>query len=250
MEFSGLIFSFLGLMFIVCGAIIFGLHRALVSSTEGVVKRLNEEIDSANAKQAELSKKLKQADDDLAKRQAEAKELAQKMRSDAEEASKEERDTIVKKARTEGEEIIAKAQGAKDKIREDLKKEFDIKMVHFGMKVMNFILNQKAKEALDAVLIDDFLKNLQEVDMSRIGSDVKSVDLITLEPLDESRKKQFMEVIQGKLNREISINASTDSELGGGAIIKFGSMALDGSIKNLIKEAGMVLQEEIENGQG
>ncbi len=248
MEFTGLILSFLGLMFVVCGAIIFGLHRTLVSSTEGVVKRLNDEIASANAKQSELSKKLKQADDDLAKRQKEAKELAQKMRSDAEEASKEERDAIVKKARDEGEAIIAKAQGSKDKIRRDLEKEFDVKMVHFGMKVLNFVLNQKAKGVLDGVLIDDFLERLKDVNMSRIGSDVTTVDLITLSPIDDNRKKQFSELIKGKLNREIIINASIDPELGGGTILKFGSMALDGSIKNLIKEAGIVLQEEIENG--
>ena len=248
MEFKGLIFSFLGLMFVVCGAIIFGLHRALVSSTEGVVKRLNDEIAAANTKQAELSKKLKQADDDLAKRQAEAKELAQKMRSDAEEASKEERDNIVKKAREEGEEIIAKAKAAKDKIREELQKEFDVKVVFYGMKVLNFILNQKAKGALDRVLIDDFLQRLKEVDMSRISQDIDTVELVTLNPLDDNQKKAFQEIINTKLNREVAINNSIDSELGGGVVLKFGSMALDGSMKNLIKEAGIILQEEIENG--
>jgi len=248
MEYSGMILSFLGLMFIVCGTIIFGLHRTLVSSTEGAVKRLNDEIAKANAKQAELSKKLKQADEDLAKRQAEAKELAQKMRSDAEEESKGERDKIVKKARMEGEEIIAKAQGAKEKLRKDLENEFDVKVVHFGMKIINFILSEKGKGALDEILVNDFLENLKDIDMSRIGSEVTSVDLTTLTAVDEQKKKQFSEVLNEKLNRQITINNTVDPELGGGAIIKFGSMALDGSIKNLIREAGVVLQEEVENG--
>lgn len=248
MEFKGLIFSFIGLMLIVCGAIIFGLHRALVSSTEGAVKRLNDEIANATAKQNELSKKLKQADDDLAKRQAEAKELAQKMRSDAEEESKAEREKIVNKARQEGEDIIAKAQGAKEKIQKDLEKEFDVKVVQYGMKILNFILSHKAKGSLDEALINEFLDGLKDVDMSRISPEIKTVELVSLTELDGNMKDKFAKVIKDKLNRDVTINSVVDKELGGGIILKFGSMALDGSVKNLIKEAGNILKQDIENG--
>ncbi len=248
MEFKWLIISFVGLMVVVCGAIIVALRWTLLSSTEGAVNRLNEEIAKAETKQAELSKKLRQADEDLAKRQAEAKELALKMRQDAEEETKAEREKIVKKAREEGEAIIAKAKGAAAKVRQDLEKEFDIKVVHFSMKMLNYLLSQKAKGALDRVLVDEFLQRLKEVDMSRIGPEIKVVELITLTPPDEDLKKAFLTVLKEKLQRDIELKCVVDPNLGGGAILKFGSMALDGSVKNLLKESSTILRQEIENG--
>src|SRR3989304_9235102 len=133
MEYKEMVVSFLVLMFFVCGVIIFVIHRALISSTDGAVKRLNDEIAKASAKQAELSNKIKKADEELAKRQAEARDLANKMRSDAEQASKEEREKIIAKARAESEQIIAKAQNAKETIRREIQKEMDAKAVNFSM---------------------------------------------------------------------------------------------------------------------
>lgn len=246
MDFLGLAIKFIILMFVVCGGIIIMIRRALVTSTEGAVNRLNGEIAKANAKQEELNKKLKEADEELAKRKAEAKELAEKMRSDAEEESKAEREKIIAKAREEGEEIIAKAQGAKEKLREDLEKETDLKALNFGIEILNKIFVEKAKNFLNQDLISEFLENLKNTDMSKISPDVNEAEIVIQGSLDESVKSQFAQVIKEKLGREVSVKATTDDSIGGGIILKFGSMALDGSIKNLIREAGVELQEKVE----
>ena len=246
MEFTGLIVQFLVLTFIVAGVIIFFLHRSLVYSTEGAVKRLNDEIAKAQRKQSELSEKLRQADEELTKRQAEARQLAEKMRSDAETASKDEREKLIAQARKEGEEIIAKAQGAKEKLKLELEKQMDVMAIKFGMQILNNILSQKGQGALNDVLIEEFLASLKNVDMSRIGSDIKSVELVTLNPIDENRKNQLVKLVKEKLNRDIALNNTTDLKIGGGAILKFGTMALDGSIQNLIREEALALQKQIE----
>lgn len=240
------ILKFLVLTAVVSGTIIFFLHRTLISTTEGAVNRLNQEIEKANAKQAELSAKIKQADDELAKRQAEAKKLAEKMKSDAEEQSKAEREKIIGKAREEGEEIIAKAHSATEKIKQEIEKEMEVKIVNYSTDILNDILSEKAKGSLNEVLIDEFLNGLQNVDMSKISPDVKSAELVSLTDVDESIKNRFSQVIKDKLNRDISISAKTDPELGGGVMLKFGSMALDGSLRNLIREKGVAIKEKIE----
>ncbi len=244
-----LILKFLGLMVVVCGTIIFALHRTLITSTEGAVRRLNEEITKATAKQNELTLKLKEADDELTKRQAEAKALAEKMRTDAEEQSKVEREKIIAKARQEGEEIIAKAQGAKDKIRQELEKEIDIKAVEFSMNILNDILTEKTKGFFDQVLVDEFIENLKNTDMSKLSPNVTSVDVVTLNPLQESAKTRLIAIVKEKLNRNISLNATIDPNLGGGVVLKFGSMALDGSIKYLIRESATAQVAKVEAGR-
>jgi len=161
MEFMEFILKFFGITAVVSGVMIFVLYRVFISSTDGAVKRLDDEISKATAKQAELGKKLKDADDELNKKQQEAKELAEKMRSDAEEASKTEREKIINKAREEGEEIIAKAQSSIEKMRVDLEKEIDIKAITRSLEILNQVLSEKAKGALDGILVEQYISGLE-----------------------------------------------------------------------------------------
>ena len=173
MEF---IIKFLALTAVVSGVIIFFLHRVFVESTEGAISKLNDEIAKSNAKQAELSKKLKEADEELEKRKIESKELAEKIRTEAEEESKASRESIVSKAREEGEEIIAKAQNAKEEMRKEIQSEFDIKLIGYSMEILNQVFSQKVKDGLNDVLMDEFLEKLQDIDMSRIDGGMSPLD--------------------------------------------------------------------------
>ena len=160
MEFPWI--RFIILMFVLVGGIAFIFRLIMFNSAEGAVKRLSDEIAKANAKQAELSKKIKEADEDLAKKQAEAKDLANKMRADAEEASKQEREKIINQARKEGEEIIAKAQGAKEKMREEIERNNEMRMISYSTTILGKILSQKAQGALQSLLIASLLLHMAD----------------------------------------------------------------------------------------
>ncbi|MDP8213358.1 MAG: F0F1 ATP synthase subunit delta [Candidatus Zapsychrus exili] len=242
----GLIIKFLVLTFIVAGGIIFFLHRSLVASTEGAVQKLNEENNRMAAQQEELSKKIKEASEELAEKQKEASELTNRMRSEVEEEFRAERDKIVGKAREEGEDIIAKAQGSKEKIRFDMEKDNDIKVVKYAMEILNDVLSEESKGPLDDVLIKEFLEKLKDIDMSRISADINTIDIVGFNPVNDFVKSQILSIVKDKLGRDVSVNTSTDESIGGGLILRFGSMALDGSVQNLIRERGIVMQEQIE----
>lgn len=231
---------------IFCVSAIAMLRWAYISSTEGATARLNEEIAKASAKQAELNMKIKKADEELEKRREEAKQLIEKMRAQAEEELKAEREKIIGKARQESEEIIAKAQNAKEKMKIELEKEFDIRLIDYAGQILNAVLNEKAVKSLGETLNEDFLLSLEGVDMSRITADVKSVDLITLKSVDANFKGRLETILKKKLGRDLAVNASVDPEIGGGAILKFGSMALDGSLHNAIREKCVKLKEAVD----
>lgn len=239
MEFHQLILSFIVLTFLVCGVIIYVLRRTFITSTEGAVKRLDDEIEKASQQQIELSRKIKEADEELNKRRQEANELTTKMRTQAEQESKEEREAIIGKARTEGEEIIEKAQKAKEKIIEDGKREIEEQALDISLEILNEILSEKTRGSFDQLLIDDFLENLKSTSMDRIGNDINDVEVITLNPLQEPVKTKISSLFSEKLNRSLTLKCNTNSDLGGGMVLKFGSLALDGSIKNLIREIGI-----------
>ena len=247
MPYEYLIIGFIVVQVFIVGVIIVWLRTALVSSTEGAVKRLNDEIAKANERQTELSKKLREADEELNRRRAEAKALTDKMRTDAETKTKEEREKIISEARKQGEEIISKAQNSSVKIREELEKEIDVKVIQIGMRIVNEVLSEKAKGALHDVLVDEFLSKLKETSMERVQQDVEAVDVISVTPLDEGKQSQLGHIIKEKMGKEPKLKFETDNNIGGGLILKFGSMALDGSVKNLIRESATDIQEEVES---
>ncbi|HLF19095.1 MAG TPA: F0F1 ATP synthase subunit delta [Candidatus Omnitrophota bacterium] len=247
MQYESLIIGFVVVQIFIVGVIVVWLRMALISSTEGAVNRLNEEIAKANARQSDLSKKLREADEELNRRRAEAKSLTDKMRADAQEQSKEEREKIISEARKESEDILNKAQNAKVKIRQDLEKEVDVKVIQVGMKIVNGVLSDKAKGILHNILVDEFIDKLKETRMDRINQDIGAIDVVTVEPLDDTRKNRINEIVKEKMGREVKFNYSTDTAIGGGVVMKFGSMALDGSVKNLIRQSATNLQEEIES---
>jgi F0F1-type ATP synthase membrane subunit b/b' len=246
MDWKWFIINFVVLMIVFVGVTIVVIKRTLFSSTDSALKKLDSELAKANARQAELTRKLKDADEELHKRRREATELADRMRNEAEEESKNEKEKIISKAREESEEIIAKAQNSKEKMKIDLEKEIDTKVIKLSVKVLNDVLSKTAHETFNRVLAEEFLGKLEDVDMSRISPEIKEAQLISLVPVKDDLKEKFAKVIERKLGRKLPVQTSVDENIGGGVILKFGSMALDGSLQNLIREAGVKLQEEVD----
>lgn len=233
---------------IMTGAIIFVLKKILFDSTQGAVNRLNRETEVVRAKQAELNEKIKQANEELAKRRAEADALVAKMASDAEEKARLERDKIINKARLEAEDIITKAQKTKDELRRVLEKDIDIKAIDFSIFVITEVFSQQALATLNACLIQEFLDSLQKVDMDMIDSKLTSADIVTASCLEDKLKGQLKEILERKLNRTLEINYSEDKKIVGGVILRFGGLALDGSLVHLLKEKGVEVKDKAEKG--
>ncbi len=241
-----LILQFLILTAVVSGTIIFFLHRMLIASTDGAVRRLNSETEATRTKQKELNEKIKEADEELAKRKKEAAELAKKMMDEAENKAREEREKLVTKARQEGEEILAKAYGTRDKVRKDVEKEMEMKVIDFAVNILSSVLSERTRGVLEKELVQEFLEGLEKMDMSKIAADVKVLDIVTVNPATDEFKSKVAGIIKTKLQRDVSINATTDPNIVGGVVLKFGSLALDGSLQNFMREKAIAMKQKIE----
>lgn len=244
-----LILQFIVLTAVVTGTIIFFLHRVLIASTDGAVKRLNTETEAVRTKRSELDRKIKEAEEELAKRKKEAEDLAKKMKEEAEEGARAEREKMVKKAREEGEEIIAKAQHTKDQLREEIRKELTLKIIDYSAQLLTAVLSGKTKGALNAELVDEFLVNLEKMDMSQVDADLNSADIVCASPLSVAAGDKLSKLLKSKLNRDIKINTAIDPNIVGGVVLRFGSLALDGSLQNSLLEAGEELKKKAERGE-
>ena len=212
------------------------------------LNRLNKETEVVRGKQTELNEKIKQASEELAKRKAEADALVVKMTEDAESKAKEEREKLVAKARQEGEEIIVKANNTKDDIRKAIIKEMDLRAVDFTAMILDNVLSKEGRSALDECLIAEFIESLIKMDMEMITDEIQTAEVVTASPLSESMRNRLSDALLKKLNRAITVNATADPKILSGMILRFGSLALDGSLKNMVRESATGLKEKLEKG--
>ena len=231
---------------LVFGLFIFLFKKILFDNAQGAVNRLNRETEAVRTKQSELNEKIKQANEELEKRKKEADTLVLKMKEEAEGKAREEREKLVNKARQESEEILAKAQRTKDEMRKVIQKEVEMKMVDFAAEILGTVIGEKGKKVLDDFLVIEFIEELKKIDMDMIGSDVVSAEIITALPLQDKSRQRLSQIIKEKLNRDIKIEAKVDPKVISGAVLRFGSLVLDGSLNNAMKEVGMTLKEKIE----
>ena len=241
-----LLIQFLVLTAIVSGGIIFALYKIFISSVDGAKQRLEREADAARAKSAELNRKISEIDQELKKRRAELDSVEKKIRGDLEAQLNKEKEEMVLKARTEAEEIISKAQNARENIRKEIEKTMELKIIDYSHKVLNDVLTSRVKDALDKQLVFEFIDKLKQVDMSKIGSDVQSAELISVRGLDSQMQTDLGQVLQSKLNRTIKLNPKNDPKIIGGVVLQFGSLQLDGSLAAFIKEAATGYKQDVE----
>ena len=246
MEFSHFIISFIVMLLIMIGLTVAILRAFFFSSTESAKNRLDKDLQKAHEKQIELSRKLKEADEELEARRREANDLVNRMQAEIESSAKEEKEKIIQEARAEGEAIIQKAQEAAEKLRLELEREMDVRAVQFSLDILTKILSDKAKAGLNQTLVSEFIEDLRNTDMNNIGPTIKAAEVISLTALENKDQTEIDNIIKSKLNRSLELSFSTDPDIGGGIIIKFGSLALDGSMKNLIREEGIALKTQLE----
>src|SRR5271168_2625923 len=181
-----LIIQFLVLTAFISGIIIFALYMVLIRTVDGAKQRLDRDAEAARQREAELNQKIKEADAELQKRKKELDVIEKKMRQELEEQTTKQKEEIINKARAEAEEIITKAQNAREQIRREVEKVMEIKIIDYAAGISTEILSDKVKEALDKYLIAEFIEKLKQVDMGRIGADIKVADVISATPIPES----------------------------------------------------------------
>ncbi len=237
---------FVGMIFVGIGG--FFIWKFSKDTIDKDLNRLNKETQAVLTKQTELNQKIKEANEELSKRKAEADALVLKMTEDAEKAAKEEREKLVAKARQEGEEIIVKANNTKEDIRKKIVKEMDMRAVDFTAMILDDVLSKAGRIALDECLISEFIDSLAKMDMEMIGEEIKTAEVVTASAITERMRNRLSETLLSKLGRTIEVTATSDPKILSGMILRFGSLAIDGSLKNMVRESATGLKEKLEKG--
>ncbi|HTY44737.1 MAG TPA: F0F1 ATP synthase subunit delta [Patescibacteria group bacterium] len=239
----GTLLPFIIVITIAFAVVLFVLKKMLWSDTESAVNRLQTSYEEIKKQKIELDQKLLQAETEYKNKKEEAEKIAHDLVEKANLDAAAVREDAFKKAKTESDAIIDKAHKTVEKIKTDIARAMELRIVEISGGLIKDVLSDAALEQVHKIMADDFLKELAEVDMAMISADVKDVEVVSFRPLTDLQRKRIKEIVSQKVKRDFVLVEKTDHALLSGILLKFGSLALDGALASKIRD-GVITEKQ------
>ncbi|MDD5438963.1 MAG: F0F1 ATP synthase subunit delta [Candidatus Omnitrophica bacterium] len=239
-----IIFNFILVFTVLFVAIVLVLRNIFFSDTNSALNRLNDARVQTEKKQAELEEKMVKCEEECRRHiedsQKKAEEVMNKAIQDAEQRSRD----ILEKARNQSQEIAQKANEAKDKMRADITREAENKLIDIGCSIVGRMIPEQISDKFNESLYEDFLNELNTSDANYI-KDCKEAEVITVRGISDAYIKKFKEIVSKKVSHNVEFTTKKDPSIMGGVMLRFGTLVLDGSIRKKLKETSEQMKKEL-----
>lgn len=230
--------------------VIFGslalLLRGLLSSESNLALKKLQRINEENLKrESELKKKLDETEKEYQRRIAEAGNEVKKLHDEAEAKANTERNQIIESAHRERDAILRDAREE----AENIKAGADLSVKERALS-LSAVLFQKAVDKELAHLIHNHFFNtiidsMNQYKSRSVAQEISHAEVTTPFPLTRDQKELLVKSLSNIAHKEITIAEKADDDTsfltgGAGLYIKLGSLIIDGtlnnSLKNIVKE--------------
>jgi vacuolar-type H+-ATPase subunit H len=217
--------------------IVLVLRKLLYTETAKEAQRLRVLREEYSKKEKELQVKIDEAAKDAAVKISKAEEEARKFLETKEKEAEAEKQEIVARARDKAEETIRAAINSKEKIREEIELEMKDEIPAAAVRIFKEALPAAAVQAIHDELITEVLMRIKklEKDVFRVKSE--KGELVSAYPLKKSEKDRIVSAISERTGYEVPLADKEDKELVAGVVVKLGSLVIDGSLENKLRQA-------------
>ncbi len=240
------IIQFILLQVIVFSGVIFFLKKILYGDTQSAINRLNREYQDLLNKQKQLAQKVEEAEKELVLKKEEAVQVKNKMTTQAMDEIRQQKDETVMKAKQEAEEIVAKAKAAADKNYREIEKQVRAKLTENAADLLRQSISERIIKATHTELIAEFLERAKSFDLTNVDPSIQKLMVKTALPLTASEKEKIKMFVNERLGRTLELEEVEDKTLISGVVLMFGTLLMDGSMVNYIKEAELKIKQTIE----
>lgn len=232
-----LLFQMIVLQIVAFGVVIYFLKKIFYGDTQGAINRLEQAHQELLAKQKDLTQKIEAAEKEYGEKKEEAAQVIKKMTAQAMEEARGKEDELLKKARAQAEDIVVKAQASSEKHYREIEKQVYLKMLDLTADLLVSSFSEKTVEALHAHLIKEFLERGKEFDLAGVGSHITKMIIKTPLPLGKEVHTKIQSLVASKLNRNLELEEVVEKSVVAGFAIQFGTLVLDGTLANYVKQA-------------
>ena len=235
------VFFFQGIIFV---GLIFLLRHFMKGNVKGELGHLERLNDELLKREAELKQKMVASDQEysatMAKMEQEIVSRQQQAKQETLKILEDNRGQALK----EREKIIAEAIATREKIRHEIMAEMENKAIEYSKEVLGEFFTGDLKKLLHEVLMNQLIGGIESFQTERFQLKGDTAELKLAERLSAELKTKILKVLKSKIGREIHLKEELDPALVGGAILKFDSLVIDGSMTNLLKDAAARMKKE------
>lgn len=232
--------TFLGIVLI--------LRKFLYTESAKEIHRLKKLKEETLIKQKELQEKIDQAQVAFDQKMAEAEKSSRALSSQSETESKELRRKILDKAKEDAENIMKAAYNAKEKMREEISVEMVRKAPLLATRIFSAVLSEDVKILTHQELVKDVLERIRHLEKATFKTPVDHGEIASAYPLSAADKSELGAVVRRVLGYEVPWVEKKDAGIAVGIVIKLGSIIIDGSLENRMRQAERELTSEQVSG--
>jgi len=232
-----LLFSLILIQLIIFMGLILVFRRVLNNNVLTATQHLAELNEDYDKKEREVNTRLEEARRKSGEMVAKAREEAEKEKEKVTKEAETERDKILKEARASSEGIMQQA----DKSRKLLLSELDERISKEAAKKASGLIQHALPEQFKRDIHHLWMKELAEdslkqIERLRIPEEVKEIKITSAFSLREEERKNLSKRLEELLGREVVLKEEVNPDIIAGLVVTMGSLVLDGSLKNKIRE--------------
>jgi F0F1-type ATP synthase membrane subunit b/b' len=241
------IFGFALMQVIVFGVVLYFYKKITTGDTENTVKRLGAVYEDLLKKQKDLTEKLESAEKEYQAKKEESALIADKLAGQAMDDAHKKEGEILKKARAEAEDILSKAHASRDQFAKEMEIAAGKKMVDFTADLLKHVYDDKVRLLIHGQFLKNFMAQAQKSDLASVDLQGQRPTIRTAIPLTKEEQELLCQVLaRGLGSPDLRIDEAVDESLIAGVAMQIGTLILDGSFANAIKEAASQVKEKMQ----
>ncbi len=217
-------------------AIVFILRKLLYSESAKETLRLRQLKEETSLKYKELQQKIDEAENAYNAKMAEAEEKTRALSIKAEGEGEELRRKMLAKAKDDADSIVKSALNTKEKMREEIVEEMKKKAPAVASRIFKSMLSQDVREAVHKELVGDVIDKIKKAEKAAFKSKADRGEIVSAFPLSKKDAAEIESLLRLNLGYEIQMQEKKDSELIAGILIKLGTILIDGTLENRLRQ--------------
>lgn len=223
------VFIFAGLIFV--------LRRMLTKNVTDATRHLEELNQDYTKKEQEINRQLQEAQEKSQNILKEAQGEAAKLRAQIIKEAESERDKILEQARIQSDTLIQQADKSRQALISELEERIEREAVNKACELMQATLPEQFKQDVHLHWVEELLENgFSQLEHLQLPQGIQEIKVTSAFPLTEGQRKNLSKKLKNVLGDEMVLKEEVEPKVVAGLIITIGSLVLDGSLKNKIKE--------------
>ncbi|MFA5157331.1 MAG: F0F1 ATP synthase subunit delta [Candidatus Omnitrophota bacterium] len=232
-----LIVSLIMLLLIIFGIMIFFFRKIMTQNVTVATMHLDELSRDYAEKEKRINQQLEEANEKAQEIVSTAQSEAEKIRSETIRQAEQERDKMIQAARTQTQEMVHQADNSCNQLISEMEDRISKEAVKRACDLTHDLLPEEFRKLVHGQWVEDLIeKGFNQAERLRLPEGIEEATLVSAFALSDEQRKRIAKKLKDALGKDLAIKEAVDPKVVAGLVITIGSLVLDGSLKNKIKE--------------